>query len=70
MFAALLKILIEAIFGEVVELAKREDTIEDAEPVLDSLEVVDNDDGLGHFDIFDGLLDSDKSALRPGDEAT
>ncbi len=51
--------ILKAIFGigldKVVELADREDTVEDVTADLDSLDVDDSDlDGL---DRFDGLLD-------------
>lgn len=51
---SLFKVFVEAFLHETVELAKREDTVEDADPDLESIlsEPVD-------LSGFDGLLDTD-----------
>lgn len=64
---ALLSSLIKALVGETFDQLRMEDTVEDSEPVLASIEVRDDPDDLSHLDIFDGLLDEDDNGLRPSD---
>ena len=57
--------ILKAIFGigldKAVELADREDTVEDAYAALESLDPGDSD--LDGFDRFDGLFDETGSGL-------
>lgn len=61
---ALLNSLMKALVGEAFTQLRMEDTVEDSEPLLDSIEVVDDPDDLGGLDMFDRLLDADKDGVR------
>ena len=64
---ALLNSIIRAVVGETFDQLRREDTVEDTEPVLASIEILEDPDDLSGLDVFDSLLDADPDGLRPGD---
>lgn len=64
---ALLNSLMKALVGEAFTQLRMEDTVEDSEPLLDSIEVVEDPDDLSGLDMFDGLLDEDGDGVRSGD---
>lgn len=59
--AQIFKIIFGALLGKAVELAEREDTVEDAHMDLESFDPDSND--LAGLDRFDGLLDEESSRL-------
>ena len=69
--AGILKWFGEMLFNKVWEQAQLEDTVEDADPVLETFEIdstVDPDDGIdAEFDAW--LSDSDENTVRPVNQA-
>ena len=63
----LLSSLLKAIVGETFDQLRREDTVEDSEPILDSIEIAEDPDDLSGLDIFDELLNEDNDGLRSSD---
>lgn len=66
---SLFGMLIKSLIGEGIELAKREDKAEDANPILETFNVDQDPDDLSDLDVFDGLLDTDEDLVRTSDQA-